>query len=89
VQCEGQLGLELQFLFKFETRRTKHGTFLSGPFFIVDERVRSLASYFILCRKGMQMWKANHASYIRSLDHDGCEIISQQNQNGETPVING
>ena len=24
-----------------------------------------------------------------SLDYDGCEIISKQNQNGETPVISG
>jgi hypothetical protein len=24
-----------------------------------------------------------------SLDYDGCEIISKQNQNGETPVITG
>jgi hypothetical protein len=24
-----------------------------------------------------------------SLDYDGCEIISQQNQNRETPVITG
>jgi hypothetical protein len=24
-----------------------------------------------------------------NLDYDGCEIISKQNQNGETPVITG
>ena len=38
-----------------------------------------------------QMWKATNASLdIRTAsDYDGCEIISQQNQNRETPVISG
>ena len=41
--------------------------------------------------QAVQMWKAEERfpHPHSALDYDGCEIISKQNQNRETPVING
>jgi hypothetical protein len=34
----------------------------------------------------MQMWEAERFPHPHSLDYDGGEIISQQNENRETPI---
>jgi putative transposase len=41
-------------------------------------------------RSTLASWRREYnCERPRSLDYDGCEIISKQNQNRETPVISG